>query len=374
MRYVLAGVCLVLLLAAIGGLKAWQITTIISAAKAMQAAGPPAEVVSTARSATQEWEQTLTAVGTVVSAEGVVVRNEVPGVVTRLAFDSGQRVHKGDVLVALDPEVEQAQLRATRARLRLAATESTRSSKLFAAGAIPQQKLDADKSALASLSADALQLKEVLNRKVIRAPFDGQLGIREVDVGQVLAVGTRIVTLESVTAANVDFSMPQEELPLLNVGMPVRLGVQAADPSAETGTLVAVDPVVDPATRMVRVRAAVPPQGALLRPGMFVRAAVVLPRRATVVAVPQTAVVHASYGDSVFKVERESRPVRLVARQQFVRLGETRGDFVAVTEGLQAGVEVVSAGAFKLRNGARLAVDNSSVRLQPQLAPRLENR
>jgi membrane fusion protein (multidrug efflux system) len=218
----------------------------------------------------------------------------------------------------------------------------------------------------------------------VRAPFDGKLGIRLVNVGQYLAPGTPITVLESSDATYVDFSLPQQDLPRLSVGMPVRLafgtshGGSAGNSTQSTGgSISAVAPEVDPSTRNIGVRASVPTSATWLRPGMFVEVAVVEPQKEAVVAIPETAVVHASYGDSVFVVEdakpENGAPAGKAARQQFVQLGPTRGDFVSVTKGVGAGQTVVSAGAFKLRNGMRVTVSNA-VEAQPELQPSPPNR
>jgi membrane fusion protein (multidrug efflux system) len=213
----------------------------------------------------------------------------------------------------------------------------------------------------------------------VRAPFAGKLGIRLINVGQYLGPGTPITVLESSEATYVDFDLPQQDLSAVSVGMPVRLALEgsgagdagAARGRTATGAVFAVDPDVDPSTRNVRVRASVPPQDDWLRPGMYVNVDVVEPKRDDVVAIPATAIVHASYGDSVFVVE--DGPSGKVVRQQFVRLGPERGDFVAVADGVHAGEEVVSEGAFKLRKAMRVTVNNE-VQTAPALAPHPANR
>ena len=377
MRYVVAILSLIAVLATLAGVKASQISTLINTGKAMQKAGPPPEVVSTARVETQTWEGTLTAVASVVAAQGVAVSNDAPGIVSHLYFESGDTVKQGQVLVQLDANVERAQIASAQARRQLAETSLKRTQALVQSGAIAPAQLDTDESAFKTLTADAATLEAQVQRKVIRAPFSGRLGIREVNLGQYLAPGTRIAVLEATKTVFLDFSLPQEQIAKLKVGMRVRALDTANDAPIVDGSISAIEPAVDTTTRSVKVRASLPNKDDKLRPGMFVKAAVVLPQKQSVTAISATALVHASYGDSVFIVE--SKPAEkgqkpsLGARQQFVRTGESRGDFVAVLDGIKAGDEIVTSGAFKLRNGSSIVVDNN-VKLEPQLNPRPNNR
>jgi membrane fusion protein (multidrug efflux system) len=279
-------------------------------------------------------------------------------------------------LVELDTRVERAQLASLRARRELADISARRSQQLVQSGAVAQAQVDADNFQLRSVSADANALVAQIERKVVRAPFSGKLGIRQVNVGQYLPPGTTITVLESAEAAYVDFTLPQEDLPKVSVGMPVRaLAGDNSAPIAE-GTIDAIAPAVDPLTRNIKLRATLPKVAGELRPGMFLRVQVVLPKQAQVVAVPQTAIVHASYGDSVFVAETKSGPdgkQRKVAQQHFIKLGAQRGDFVSVTDGLKPDQEVVTAGAFKLRNGIPLKINNQG-EPPPQLEPHPQNR
>lgn len=385
MRYVIAIVGLVLFLGAIAGLKASQISTLIAAGEEMQKAGPPPEVVSTSTAKQESWEATINAVGSVVSEKGVALSNDSPGIVSRLHFDSGAMVKQGQILLELDSSVERAQLASTRARRELAEVSVGRSRALAGSGVLPKAQLDSDESSFKSTTADASALQAQIERKIVRAPFSGRLGIRAVNLGQYLAPGTTITVLESTESVFVDFTLPQQELGRIKNGMLVRVR-DSGTASSVDGRITAIDPAVDAMTRSVKVRVSVPNADDRLLPGMFVNVAVVLPDTRRVVSIPATAVVHASYGDSVFIVEDKkadpaagaaappgAKPGK-VARQQFVKLGEQRGDFVAVAEGLKIGEEVVTSGAFKLRNMASVAVDNKSVQLKPELAPTPENR
>jgi membrane fusion protein (multidrug efflux system) len=375
MRYVFVILGVVVLLVGLAGVKAAQISTLIGFGEAAAKAGPPPEVVSTQKAETAVFETELSSVGTVVSAKGVELSNDAPGVVTRLHFESGAIVKKGDVLVELDTSVERAQVASLKARTELASVSVNRSRALVAAGAAPQSQLDQDQSSFASLNADIKALLAQIDRKVVRAPFAGRLGIRGVNLGQYLAPGTVVTVLESTESEYVDFSLPQAFVSQLKQGMVVRLRGERGGPLLAEGAIDAVAPSLDAITRNVTVRASVPNGGDALRPGMFVAVDVVLPEKKNVVIVPLTAVVHAAYGDSVFVVEtpKEGGQSGGVARQKFVKLGERRGDFVSVIEGVKAGEAVVTSGSFKLRNGAKVVLKNDS-KPKPELAPRPENR
>src|SRR5262245_19866945 len=379
---VVGGLLLVVL--GLGGLKGAQIGSLIAFGKQMQAMGPPPESVGSTVSQSESWETTLSAVGSVSSLKSVSVSAEVPGIVSNIRFESGGVAKEGQVLVELDADVERAQLKSAQARADLAERNTKRSEMLAAGNVISRAQLDDAQAQRKTADQDLAGLRAQVDRKVIRAPFKGRLGIRAVNVGQYLTPGTTVTTIDAIGGTFVDFSLPQENLASVKVGLPVRVTFEGSGDTAE-GTISAVDPTLDPTTRNVKIRAAVPEeQKAKLRPGMFVNVSVVQPKQQAVVAVPLTAIVHASYGDSVLVIEPkepgspgidqppDGKAVK-IARQQFVQLGQTRGDFVAVTKGVSAGQEVVSSGAFKLRNNSPIVVDNS-VRPDAGLEPRPENR
>ena len=386
LRYFLAVLGLLVIIGLLGGIKGVQIASLINFGKEMEKAGPPPETVSTAVAKQERWEGTIHAVGSAVSVKGVSLTNEVAGVVTRLHFESGKSVRKGQVLVELDTQVERAQLASTKARRELAEVSFNRSKGLVKSGAIAQSQFDTDESAFKGVVADEQGLLAQIDRKIIRAPFAGKLGIRMVNLGQYLAPGTTIAVLESTKSLFVDFSLPQQYLGGLKLGMSVRASPEGNDSSVEEGVITAIDPTVDTVTRTVKVRATLPNEQDRLRSGMFLNVEVLLPQQAPAVAVPLTAVVRAPYGDSLFIVEDKPKGKEAksntakadaqapkIARQQFVRLGEERGDFVTILEGLKPGQEVVSGGAFKLRNGSPIVINNK-VKPQPQLDPKLDNR
>ncbi len=383
-RYVLPILGLLALVAALVAIKFTQISTLMNMGKAMAKAGPPPETVGTASAQTQVWEGTLSAVGSIAAAKGVVVSNDAPGIVSRIFFESGAVVRQGQTLVELDTSVERAQLASSRARADLAALTANRSRALVKSNTIAQSQVDSDESQLKTTTTDANALAAQIDRKIVRAPFSGRLGIREINLGQYLNSGTRITVLEAIDTVYVDFTLPQQRLADLKIGMPVRVTIAGAEGAPRDGTIAALDPVVDSTTRTIKVRAAVPNKEETLRPGMFANVSVVLPEQASLVTVPATALVHASYGDSVFVVEdrkdgqggpagsQDGKPAK-VARQQFVRVGESRGDFVSIVDGVTVGQDIVSAGAFKLRNGSNITVNNE-VKVDPQLYPHPDNR
>lgn len=366
---------ILLVLAIVGGLaavKAKQIGMLIQAGKAAAAAGPPPEAVASGTAKEDTWEATIPAVGSIEAMKGVTVSNDAPGVVTAIRFESGATVKQGDVLVELDASVERAQLASAVARKSLATTTLARNKALVASGTLPAAQLEGDEAALNTATADAAGLQAQIARKIVRAPFAGKLGIRQVNLGQYLNPGTAITVLQATDADYVDFTLPQQRLADVAVGTPVRLSSSGDDKKttfSADGVVAAIDPTIDPITRSIRLRATTGKTDKL-RPGMFVNVEVVLPQKHKVVSVPATAVVHASYGNSVFVIE--DKPEGKVARQQFVRTGESRGDFIAIEDGLKAGQEVVVAGAFKLRNGSRVAIDNT-IKPDAQMNPQPEN-
>ncbi len=362
------------LVVALVAVKASQIGKLIAFGKAAAASGAPPESVSTAVAQAQSWSGTVTSVGTVAAAKGVTVSNEAAGVVSSIRFESGAKVSQGQVLLTLDSSVENAQLASIRARLDLAEVNAKRTRALVQSGSIGQAQLDGDEAALKSATADMGALQAQIARKYVKAPFSGRLGIRLVNVGQYLNPGAAIATLESTDAVYVDFTLPQQRASEVKVGTPLTI---AADGNKSVeGKIAAIDPTLDAATRSVKLRASFAKTSEALQPGMFVKVSVSLNGSGAVVSIPQTALVHASYGDSVFVVEDQPGPdgkMRRAARQQFVRTGQVQGDFVAVEGGLNAGEEVVSAGGFKLRNKSAVVVHNE-IASPASSDPKPENR
>ena len=384
LRYLLTGVALLVVVVVLAAIKSAQIGSLIAFGKKAQAAGPPPEAVGIARAEEQAWEGTLSAVGSVAAAKGVSVSNEAPGTVTRILFESGALVKEGQTLVELDTSVERAQLASAVSRKELATTTAGRSRALVEKAAISQAQADNDENVLKTSKNEAETIQAQIARKTVRAPFTGKLGIRQVNVGQYLTPGTAITVLESLDKLYVDFTLPQQRLADVAVGMAVRVELDGAKGPPMNGVIAALDPTVDNVTRTIKLRATLPNDGDRLRSGMFVDVRIVRPEKKTVVTVPATAVVHAPYGDSVFVVEDRKpdapgasttpngKPIKN-ARQQFVKLGESRGDFVTVLDGVKAGQEVVAIGAFKLRNNAPVFMGDVAGP-KPALDPQPQNR
>lgn len=382
MRKGLAALAVLLVLGGLAAIKWSQISTIMAHAQDAERQGPPPEVVGATVAGEEVWHETLDAVGTVASGRDVAIRIEVPGTVSRIAFESGDTVREGAVLVELDAAVERADLAGALADEELARVTAARTRSLVERGAAAASELDRAVAELGSASARVSSLRAVIAKKAIRAPFSGQVGIREVNVGEYLDAGATITAIGGSGGTFVDFSLPQQALADLEPGMPVR--VRLGEAATFDASLAALEPTVQASTRAVGLRAEVEDEEGRLRPGMFVDVEVGLPQSAARVVVPATAVLHAPYGDSVFLVEErgdrepgaretpDGRPVR-TARQVFVRTGERRGDFVAVLEGVPAGREVVTTGAFKLRNGAPVVVDPEAA-ANAELDPRPESR
>jgi len=380
--YLLVVFGLLVVVGLLGGIKGAQIGKLIAMGKQFQASGPPPETVATSVAQAETWETTLAAVGSISGLRSVTVSNEVPGAISKIRFESGQVVREGQVLVELDAEVERAQLASAEARRDLAERTLKRSKVLAGGNAISASQLDEVEAQLKSATTDAEALRAQVERKIIRAPFRGRLGIRAVNVGQYLNPGTMITTLDSMDGTFVDFALPQEDLATVKVGLPVRVTMEGTQEQL-MGTITAIDPTIDSTTRSAKIRAVIPEPANKPRPGMFVNVQVIQKARQAVVAIPLTALLHASYGDSVFVVEDkpagspgmattpDGKPVKL-ARQQFVRTGAARGDFVAITKGVTAGQVVVSAGAFKLRNNSPVVIDNTA-QATPQLALQPQN-
>ncbi len=359
---------LALVVALLAGVKAGQIVTMV---KAGESFAMPPTAVSSARVEAVEWAATRPAVASVVAAHGVTLSAELPGLVKEIAFESGAFVRKGALLVRLDASTEEAQLAAARADASLAKLSLARARTLRASESSAQADLDAAEARAQQANATVAGLEATLAKKVIRAPFDGRISIRQVELGQVLSPGTPIASLQSVSPIHADFWLPQQALAELRPGQRVSLRADPFPDARWDGEITTVNPEVDVATRNVRVRATFPNADGRLRPGMFANVEVISSEKKPALIIPATAVLFAPYGDSVFAIEEknEQGASTTLARQKFVRLGERRGDFVAVVSGLSAGETIVSGGAFKLRNGAPVAVNNA---LAPgaELAPR----
>ena len=351
---------LIVVIGLLGGIKGLQIGRM--AAQGDQFAPPP-ETVTTAVVERASWESALTSVGSLEAVQGVMVTAELTGKVVEIAFNPGTTVKAGDLLVRQDTSSEEAQLRATEATVALAKLNLERLTKLLADNTISQSQYDNAEAQFKQAVAQADGIRAVIAKKTIRAPFAGRLGIRLVNLGEVLKEGQAIVSLQSLDPIFVNFLLPQQQLAQVQRGLTVRVTTDAPPGQVIEGKVTAINPEVDAATRNIRIQATIANAGERLRPGMFVNVAVVLPAKDKVLAIPATAILYAPYSDSVFVVEEKKNDKTgqsfKVVRQQFARMGEKRGDFVSVVSGLKEGEVVVSTGVFKLRNGQAVTVDNT---------------
>ncbi|AFE10875.1 RND family efflux transporter MFP subunit [Corallococcus coralloides DSM 2259] len=364
-RWIIGVLLLLGIFAGLAAVKAGQIVSMISAGETFV---QPPESVTSAQAESFGWQGTRSAVGTVLALRGVTLSAELPGVVNDIRFENGASVKKGQVLVQLDTSSEQAQLAGAEADAELSRLTRERAEKLNAQGANTQSELDAVRARALQSSATVAHLKSLIAKKTIRAPFDGRIGIRQVELGQLVSPGNPIASLQSSTPALVEFQLPQQALAQVKQGQKVRLRVDVFPGESWEGDLTTINPEVELSSRNVRMRATVPNADGRLLPGMFVSVEVLSDASEQVVAIPATAVLFAPYGDSVFTLSEgkdAAGKTALLARQQFVRLGERRGDYVAVTSGLKPGQTVVSSGVFKLRNGMAVVVNNA-------LAPPIE--
>jgi membrane fusion protein (multidrug efflux system) len=347
-------------IAILGLLKYKQINSAIAQQKHFQ---PPPETVTSVVAGQDTWNTRLKAIGTVVAVNGVTVSADLPGVVEQIAFQSGQHVRKGELLVRLDAKQERAQLVAADAQRDLANVELARAKGMLESKIIAQAVYDSLAAQAKQAEARVGEIRATIQRKTILAPFDGVLGIRQINLGQYLAGGAPIVTLQSLHPVYVRFTVPQQEMGALRVGTNVNVTSDAMGGATETGRITAVESLINEATRNVDVQAIFDNRSQRLRPGMFVEAQLTQGAKQTVVMLPTSAIAYAPFGDSVFIIEDVKSPdgtkTYKGVRQQFVKLGGSRGDQVAVVTGVKPGEEIVTSGVFKLRPGAAVVVNNS---------------
>lgn len=323
---------------------------------------PPPAAVTTIEAKSVAWNPVISAIGTLAPVEGVTVAADADGTISKIAVENGAAVKAGDLILELDTSVEVAQLAASESRADLAKLQQDRSSELLNKNTISKAESDTTAAQLNQARADVTALKALIDRKRVRAPFDGRVGIRMVNLGQFVARGKPMVPLQKLNPIYVNFNVPQRQLGALAIGQKIAATVDAF-PKPFEGTIAAINSEVDASTRNVAVQGLVANPQEQLRAGMFVQVEVSLPETAPQVVVPATAIAHASYGNSVFVVEKmkgKDGKEYLGVRQQFVKLGATRGDLVAIEEGLKAGEQVVTAGVFKLRNGVPVQVNNTA--------------
>lgn len=345
-------------IAVIAGVKFVQIRSAMAQQGSFQ---PPPEAVTTVVTRQEMWDSTINGIGTVVAVNGVTISADMPGLVEQINFQSGQRANRGDVLVRLDTKQERAQLAAAEAQKELARVDLQRMSGLLPQGVVPQSAYDQTAAQFKQAEARVGEMRAAIERKTIRAPFAGTLGLRQINLGQYLAGGAPIVSLQSLQPVYVDFSVPQQEIGRVTPGAPVQVTSDAVGGTV-MGKVSAVDSVIDEATRNARVQAIFDNHDLKLKPGMFVEAQMARGVSSSVITLPASAISYAPFGDSVFIVEDITGPdgkkYRGV-RQQFVKLGGARGDQIVILSGLKPGEEVVSSGVFKLRPGAAVQVNNT---------------
>jgi membrane fusion protein, multidrug efflux system len=332
----------------------------------------PPTTVSSAVVKEEDWAPTLSAVGSISAVQGAIVSTELGGIVSGVGFQSGSEAKKGEVLLKLDSSSEEALLHTAEADLELARANLQRERDLAARKVVSKQELDAAESTFGQKQGTVDNMRAFIAKKQVRAPFDGQLGIRQVNVGQMINSGQQVVSLQALDPVYVDFALPQQELSKLAPGLEALVRTDAVPGREFKGKLTALNSMVDTVTRNVTLQATFENPDHALKPGMFVKINIALPEKGKTLVIPGSAVSYAPYGDSVFVIDKKKDPKTgkemQTLRQAFVRVGEARGDFISVTQGLKAGDEVVSTGVFKLRNGMAVTINND-LAPKPQMNP-----
>jgi membrane fusion protein (multidrug efflux system) len=333
----------------------------------------PPTTVSSVQAKEENWPPMFSSVGTISAVQGATVSAELAGTVAEIKFENGAVAKKGDVLVRLDASSEEAQLKSAEADLELARSDLARARDLATRNVVSKAELDAAESKFKQKEGVVNNMRSMISKKEVLAPFDGQLGIRQVNVGQMITAGQQVVSLQALDPLYVDFALPQQDLPKLTPGLEVHVHTDVVAGQEFGGKLTALNSSVDPVTRNVTLQATIANKDHALRPGMFAKIDVLLPDKQKTVVVPGTAVSYAPYGDSVFVIEKKKDEATgkesLMLRQAFVRVGEARGDFVSITQGLEPNQTVVAAGVFKLRNGMPVVINND-LAPKPQLNPK----
>ncbi len=350
-KIVIAIVGVLAVIGALAGTKYLQIKKLTSTPQTV-----PPESISSAVAHEEKWQDTRSAVGSLSAVQGVTVTPEIAGTITEIAFESGAVVAKGDLLVRFDTRTEEAQLKALNAQLEWARLSVERSRKLRTDSTVSQSELDQAEASFQQAKANADAIQAVIDKKTIRAPFAGKLGIRQVNLGEYIDSGKPIVSLQALNPVYADFSMPQQSLSEIKTGMVVRVTMDTYTNKQFEGVLTAINPNLDDSTRSVRLQATLDNKDQLLRPGMFARIEVLLPSEQKLLVIPATSVLSAPYGDSVYVIEQSTNAPTgtnkpdMVVRQQLIRTGRARGDFISVETGLKPGDHIVNAGLFKLHN------------------------
>lgn len=367
-KWTITVVGLLVLLGAVIGLKVVQIADLIGWGTAMKAQGMPPSAVATMEAEARQWEQVQRFVGTLKPVQGVMLAAEVSGTVVGIGIGNGAEVRKGQVLIELDTNQEKALLATAEAQLQLSRVNIERAKSLLEKKIVSVSDYDTAKSEYDANVARVRNLQAAIEKRIIRAPFDGRVGIRKVNLGQTVKPGEDLIPLHQSDPIFVDFSVPQTRLAGVEVGQELRIFSDGLEKPL-VGWVVAINPVIDESTRSALVQGLLMNPGEKLRAGQFAEVEVLMPAKKEVVVVPATAVIEQAYGSSVFVVEeekgKEGKAPKFVVRQQFVKVGERRGDWVSIEKGVKAGDRVVSAGAFKLTNGAEVMPDDA---MQPPVS------
>ncbi len=358
---------LVAIVVCVFGVKALQIGKMMTTKMVM-----PPTTVSSATVKEEDWAPTLSAVGSLSAVQGAIIAAELGGVVSDIKFENGGVAKKGDVIMKLDASQEEALLRSAEAEAELGRQDLERTRGLASQKVVSKAELDASESKFNRLNAVVDQMRSNIRKKTLVAPFDGQLGIRQVNVGQMINAGQQVVQLTSLDSLFADFALPQQYLGQLTPGLEVHVTTDALPGHVFPGKVTAINSMVDSSTRNITLQATLENPDHVLRPGMFAKAEVTLPEKHKALVVPGSAISYAPFGDSVFVIEKKkdekTGKESQVIRQQFVRVGEGRGDLVAITQGLKAGETIVSTGVFKLRNGMTVTINND-LAPNPQVNP-----
>src|SRR5947208_782178 len=358
---------LIVLVVLLLGIKVMQIVKMASSPRVM-----PATTVTSAVVKEEDWAPRLSAIGSVSAVQGAMLSTDLAGTVAEVKFENGAVAKKGDVLVRLDASSEEGQLRTAEADLELARNDLARTRDLAARRVISKAELDAAESKFKQKEGAVGNMRAMVGKKEVRAPFDGQLGIRQVNIGQMINAGQQVVALTALDPVYVDFALPQQELAKLSAGFEVGVQTDAVPGREFNAKLTAINSMVDTVTRNVTLQATVENPDHALRPGMFAKVEVLLPEKHKTLVVPGSAISYAPFGDSVFVIEKKKDPKSgkdsQMIRQQFVRVGEARGDFVSIVDGLKANETIVSTGVFKLRNGMPVTINND-LAPKPQVNP-----
>lgn len=356
-KFLIAIAGFIIVLVTLGAVKVAQIKEMSSVSHV-----PPPSAVTTSEAKAADWHTYINSIGTLAPVNGVTISADADGTIVKIGAESGSAVKAGDLLVELDTSVEAAQLDAAEARSELARISLDRSKELWSNKAVSKSEFDVSDATYKQTVAEVTALRAMIDKKRVRAPFDGRVGIRLVNVGQFVARGRALLPLQKLDPMYVDFSVPQRQLPMLTIGQSVGIAIDAFTGRSFTGTITAINSEVDAATRNITVQATLANPQEELRSGMFARVEVEMTNAEAQVVLPATSINYASYGNSVFIVEKmkdKEGKEYLGVRQQFVKLGASRGDLISITEGVKPGEEVVSSGVFKLRNGVPVQINNT---------------